>query len=65
MREITMEENQKNSPKSRSKGFSHKEERLIGIIVPDLNPHSIFPQKDARIMEERDIESSIRPTMED
>jgi hypothetical protein len=65
MIEITMEENHKISPKSRSKGFPHEEERLIGIIVLDLNPHSIFPQKDAMIMEERDIESSIRSTMED
>jgi hypothetical protein len=37
------------SPRSRSNGFPHKEERLIGRIV-DLDLLSIFPQEYARLM---------------
>jgi hypothetical protein len=37
------------SPRSRSNGFPHKEERLIGRIV-DLDLLSLFPQGYTRIM---------------
>jgi hypothetical protein len=37
------------TPKSRSKGFPHLDEILIGRIV-DLDPLSLFPQVYARIM---------------
>jgi hypothetical protein len=46
------------SPRSRSNGFPHKEERLIGRIV-DLDLLSLFPQRDVRIIE--GIESKQAP----
>jgi hypothetical protein len=52
------------SPRSRSNGFPHKEERLIGRIV-DQDILSLFPQEYARIMGGMgEIASSRRSTME-
>jgi hypothetical protein len=60
----TKEENTKFSPRSRSIGFPHKEERLIGRIV-DLDLLSLFPQEYARIMGGMgEIAISRRSTME-
>jgi hypothetical protein len=42
--------NPQRTPRSRSKGSPHLEEKVIGGNV-DLDLLSLFPQKDARIME--------------